>query len=49
MKQIRVLAEMVKEREAAKLQDVLVLKRIVDCIYFPIPRLIEPILDRAIR
>jgi NuA3 HAT complex component NTO1 len=48
MEQIRVLTEMVKQREAEKLQDVLVLQRIVDCIYFPIPRLLEPILDRAI-
>ena len=47
MEQIRVLAEMVKKREAEKLQDALILKRIVDCIYFPIPRLLEPILNRA--
>ncbi|KAH7405962.1 PHD-zinc-finger like domain-containing protein [Phaeosphaeria sp. MPI-PUGE-AT-0046c] len=48
MDQIRVLAEMVKKREAEKLQDVLLLKRMIDCIYFPIPRLLEPILNRAI-
>ncbi|KAH3910827.1 hypothetical protein HBI56_004200 [Parastagonospora nodorum] len=48
MEQIRVMAELVKQREAEKLQDVLILKRIVDCIYFPIPRLVEPILNRAI-
>ncbi|KAL5115947.1 hypothetical protein ACEQ8H_006169 [Pleosporales sp. CAS-2024a] len=48
MEHIRVLADLVKQREAEKLQDVLLLKRIVDCIYFPIPRLLEPILNRAI-
>jgi NuA3 HAT complex component NTO1 len=49
MEQIRVMAELVKQREAEKLQDVMILKRIVDCIYFPIPRLLEPILIRAIK
>ncbi|KAF2031323.1 hypothetical protein EK21DRAFT_63585 [Setomelanomma holmii] len=48
MEQIRVLTEMIKQREAEKLQDVLTLKRIVECVYFPIPRLLEPILNRAI-
>jgi NuA3 HAT complex component NTO1 len=48
MERIRVLSELVKQREAEKLQDVMVLKRIVDCIYFPIPKLLEPILNRAI-
>lgn len=48
MEQIRVLCEMVKQREAEKLKDVMILKQIVDCIYFPIPRLLDPILNRAI-
>ncbi|KAH7078280.1 PHD-zinc-finger like domain-containing protein [Paraphoma chrysanthemicola] len=48
MEQIRVMAEMVKQREAEKLQDVRILERIINCIYFPIPRLLEPILNRAI-
>ncbi|KAF2876946.1 PHD-zinc-finger like domain-containing protein [Massariosphaeria phaeospora] len=47
MKQIRLLCEKVKEREAEKLKDVLILKEIVDTVYFPIPPLLEPILDRA--
>ena len=37
MEQIRVLCEM----------DVLILQQIVDCIYFPIPQLLQPILVRA--
>ena len=47
MEQIRVLCEMVKQREAEKLKDVLILQQIVDCIYFPIPSLLQPILARA--
>ncbi|KAI1511226.1 PHD finger domain-containing protein [Pyrenophora tritici-repentis] len=47
MEQIRVLCEMVKQREAEKLKDVLILQQIVDCIYFPIPQLLQPILARA--
>ncbi|KAL6705828.1 hypothetical protein ACN47E_006288 [Coniothyrium glycines] len=48
MEQIRVLCEMVKQREAEKLKDVLILQQIVDSIYFPIPTLLEPILAKAI-
>ena len=48
IEQIRVLCEMVKQREAEKLRDVMILKQIVDCVYFPIPRLLDPILLRAI-
>ena len=48
MEQIRVLCELVKQREAEKLKDAMILQQIVDCIYFPIPRLVEPILTRAI-
>lgn len=47
MEQIRVLCEKVKEREAEKLKDVLVLKSMLDSIYFPIPTILQPILDRA--
>lgn len=48
MEQIRVLCQLVKQREAEKLKDVMILKQIVDCVYFPIPRLLEPILNRAV-
>lgn len=49
MEQLRVLTQKVKEREEEKLKDVMVLKAIVDAIYFPIPPILEPILDRAQR
>lgn len=48
MERIRALTELVKQREEEKLRDVQILKKIVDCIYFPIPRLLESILERAI-
>lgn len=47
MEQIRVLCEQVKQREEEKLKDALILKDIIDCIYFPIPRLLEPILQKV--
>jgi NuA3 HAT complex component NTO1 len=49
MEQIRVLCQQVKERETEKLNDVLVLKNMIDCIYFPIPTILQPILDKAKR
>jgi NuA3 HAT complex component NTO1 len=48
MERIRAMTELVKQREAEKLQDVMILQHIVDCIYFPITGLLEPILHRAI-
>jgi NuA3 HAT complex component NTO1 len=47
MEQIRVLCELVKQREAEKLKDIMELKAMIDCIYFPINGLLEPIIDRA--
>ncbi|KAF1365917.1 hypothetical protein EJ07DRAFT_150392 [Lizonia empirigonia] len=47
MEQIRVLCEQVKEREAQKLKDVMILKDILDCVYFPIPHILIPILEKA--
>lgn len=47
MEQIRVMTELVKQREAAKLQDALTLKKIVECIYFPMSPLLQRIVDRA--
>jgi NuA3 HAT complex component NTO1 len=49
MEQIRVLCEQVKAREAEKLKDILILKNIVDSIYFPIPTILQPILEKAQR
>jgi NuA3 HAT complex component NTO1 len=49
MEQIRVLCQNVKERETLKLKDVQLLTEMVDSIYFPIPTILQPILDRAQR
>jgi NuA3 HAT complex component NTO1 len=49
MEQIRALCELVKQREAEKLKDVMILKEIIDCVYFPIPVVLEPILRRAVQ
>ncbi|KAF3046701.1 nuA3 HAT complex component nto1 [Didymella keratinophila] len=46
MEQIRVLCYNIKEREAMKLDDVMILKNILDCVYFPIPAILRPILKR---
>ncbi|KAF2274981.1 uncharacterized protein EI97DRAFT_468260 [Westerdykella ornata] len=47
MEQIQFLCEKVKEREATKLEDILLLRNIIDTVYFPIPPLLQPILDKA--
>lgn len=49
MEQIRVLCDMVKQREAEKLKDVLILQQIVDSIYFPVPALLQPIMLKAFK
>jgi NuA3 HAT complex component NTO1 len=49
MEQIRALCDLVKQREAEKLKDVMILKEIIDCVYFPIPVVLEPILRRAVQ
>ncbi|KAI9695018.1 MAG: nuA3 HAT complex component nto1 [Bathelium mastoideum] len=47
MDQLRMLCEKVKERETEKLKDVEILKDIIDTVYFPIPPLLWPILEKA--
>jgi NuA3 HAT complex component NTO1 len=49
MKEVLQMCDLVKQREAQRLEDIRVLKSIMDSIYFPITPLLEPILDRAIR
>lgn len=49
MEQIRVLCENVKKREALKLNDVMILKDILDAVYFPIPAILRPILKRLMK
>ncbi|KAL1634647.1 hypothetical protein SLS58_010589 [Diplodia intermedia] len=47
MEKVRHLCQSVKEREEKKLDDVDVLKSIVDTVYFPIYPLLWPILEKA--
>lgn len=49
MKQIVELCALIKQREAAKLQEALLLKDVVDTVYFPVPHLLEPIVEKAIK
>lgn len=45
----RELVDLVKEREASKLEDALLLQSLVDTVYFPIPPLLRPVLDKAVQ
>ncbi|KAF2837885.1 hypothetical protein M501DRAFT_912817, partial [Patellaria atrata CBS 101060] len=47
MEKVRSLCEKLKEREKLKLNDVGILSSIVEVVYFPIPKLLRPILERA--
>ncbi|KAL2444529.1 Bromodomain-containing protein-like protein [Exophiala dermatitidis] len=49
MSRIVQLCELVKQREAVKLQEALLLKDVVDTVYLPIPHLLEPIVDKALK
>ncbi|RMD41198.1 hypothetical protein DV735_g3935, partial [Chaetothyriales sp. CBS 134920] len=46
---IRQLCELVKQREFEKLNEARLLKDVVDTVYFPIPSLLEPIIEKAIK
>jgi len=47
MENLRVLCKDLKEREALKLQSVQLLKTLIDTVYFPIPPMLSPILEKA--
>ena len=49
LERIRDLCEKVREREESKLQDVYILKDILDTVYFPVTKMIWPIFGRAQR
>ncbi|RMZ77596.1 hypothetical protein DV737_g4246, partial [Chaetothyriales sp. CBS 132003] len=49
LERIRGVCELVKQRELAKVNDARLLKDVVDTVYFPIPSLLEPIIDKAIK
>lgn len=44
---LRVLGEEIKKREGEKLKDAEMLKDVIDTVYFPLPPLLWPILERA--
>jgi len=44
---LRILCDEVKKREREKLKDAETLRHIVDIVYFPIPPLLWPILEKA--
>lgn len=46
VERVRMLCEKVKKREHGKLEDVHVLRNIVDTVYFPIPPLLWPIFEK---
>jgi NuA3 HAT complex component NTO1 len=46
---LREMTELIKEREALKLTDATMLRDLVDAIYFPIPPMLAPILNKALQ
>ncbi|KAK5467845.1 hypothetical protein LTS15_000818 [Exophiala xenobiotica] len=49
MERIVQICDMIKQREAVKLQEAALLRDVVDTVYFPIPHLLEPIVDKALK
>ncbi|KIX01665.1 uncharacterized protein Z518_09391 [Rhinocladiella mackenziei CBS 650.93] len=49
MERIVQICDLIKQREAAKLQEAVLLKDVVDTVYFPIPTLLQPIIDKALK
>ncbi|MCJ1313743.1 nuA3 HAT complex component nto1 [Agyrium rufum] len=47
MEQLKGITQLVKEREMEKLKDAEILRSLIDTIYFPIPPLLLPIIDKA--
>ncbi|ETI26205.1 hypothetical protein G647_02982 [Cladophialophora carrionii CBS 160.54] len=49
MERIVQICDLIKQREAAKLEEARLLKDVVDTVYFPIPHLLEPIVEKALK
>lgn len=49
LERIKGLVEMIKMREFHKLEEARLLRQAVDTVYFPVPGLLEPISEKAIR
>ncbi|KIW47740.1 uncharacterized protein PV06_00405 [Exophiala oligosperma] len=49
MEKIVEICDWIKQREALKLQEAALMKDIVDTVYFPVPHLLEPVVDKALK
>lgn len=49
LERIRQICDLVKQREIEKLNDARLLKDLVDIVYFPIPPLLTPIIEKALK
>ncbi|EXJ88432.1 hypothetical protein A1O1_05362 [Capronia coronata CBS 617.96] len=49
MEQIVQLCDLIKQREVVRLQEARMLQDVVDTVYFPVPHLLEPIVDKALK
>ncbi|KIV95658.1 hypothetical protein PV10_03283 [Exophiala mesophila] len=49
MERLVQLCALVKEREEMKWKDALLLKDVIDTVYFPVPHLLEPIIEKALK
>ena len=49
LSRLRELTALIKQREALKLADAMMLRDMVDAIYFPIPPMLRPIIDKALQ
>jgi NuA3 HAT complex component NTO1 len=49
MERIVQICDLIKQREATKLEEARLLKDVVDTVYFPIPHLLEPIVEKALK
>jgi NuA3 HAT complex component NTO1 len=49
LERIRNICDLVKQRETEKMNDARLLKELVDIVYFPIPPLLAPIIEKALK
>jgi NuA3 HAT complex component NTO1 len=49
LERIRQICDLIKQREAEKLQEARLLKDLIDIVYFPIPPLLAPVIEKALK
>ena len=49
LERIRQICDLVKQREIEKLNDARLLKNLIDIVYFPIPALLTPIVEKSLK